>query len=244
MVDRITPTTTDADRELVAAALGYVDASPVATEPFHEWVITGRFPGRPAALGGRRRPLSSTTSPRSSSASSGCSTASHSLLAYAGSIRGHATIDEAIADPACRRWVEMLWDEAAAPPAARRRRRGVPGRPADRFANPRIRHRLAQIAADGSTKFLVRTVPAIRAERAAGRVPIGCATAVAAWILHLRGLGAPIKDAGAGAARDAANSGELPAVVPAVLDTLEPGLGADQDFVDAVLRQADALTSR
>ena len=52
---------------------------------------------------------------------------SHSLLAYAGSIRGHASIDEAIADPPCRRWVEALWDEAAAPPAARRRDRGLPG---------------------------------------------------------------------------------------------------------------------
>ena len=33
MVDRITPTTTDADRELVAAELGYVDASPVPPSP-------------------------------------------------------------------------------------------------------------------------------------------------------------------------------------------------------------------
>ena len=47
--------------------------------------------------------------------------ASHSLLAYAGSIRAHATIDEAIADPQCRSWVEALWDEfeAGATPEAR-----------------------------------------------------------------------------------------------------------------------------
>ena len=37
---------------------------------------------------------------------------SHSLLAYAGSVRGHSTIDEAIADPQCREWVETFWDEA------------------------------------------------------------------------------------------------------------------------------------
>ena len=35
------------------------------------------------------------------------------MLAYAGSIRGHQTIDEAIADPSCRSWVEMFWDEAS-----------------------------------------------------------------------------------------------------------------------------------
>ena len=71
--------------------------------------------------------------------------------------------------------------------------------------------------------------------------PTGCATTVAAWILHLRGLGAPVKDAGAGPAQDAADSGELPVAVPAVLATLEPGLGRDQDLVDAVLGQAKAI---
>jgi hypothetical protein len=59
--------------------------------------------------------------------------------------------------------------------------------------------------------------------------------------LHLCGLGAPVKDAGAGPAQHAANSGELPVALPAVLATLEPGLGRDQDFVDAVLGQAKAI---
>jgi len=48
MVDRITPGTTDEDRALVQRACGYVDAYPVATEPFSEWVVSGAFPaGRP-----------------------------------------------------------------------------------------------------------------------------------------------------------------------------------------------------
>ena len=101
---------------------------------------------------------------------------------------------------------------------------------------------LARIAADGSTKLVVRTLPTIRAERAAGRIPIGCATTVAAWVLHLRGLGAPIKDPGAVAAQQAANSGDLPTAGPAVLDTLDPGRGADEDFVRAVIEQAAAIT--
>ena len=138
--------------------------------------------------------------------------------------------------------MEMFWDEAS-------RHLSLPASDLTeyrkalltRFSNHRAGDLLARIAADGSTKLLVRTMPTIRAERAAGRVPIGCATTVAAWVLHLRGLGAPIKDAGAAAARDAANSGELTSAVPAVLDTLEPGLGADQDFVDAVLGQAKAI---
>jgi fructuronate reductase len=243
MVDRITPGTTDEDRALVQQACGYVDAYPVATEPFSEWVISGGFPaGRPrweeagAAIVAEVEPFEQ----RKLWLLNG----SHSMLAYAGSIRGHSTIDEAIADPGCRSWVEMFWDEAS-------RHLTLPA--ADiaeyrsalltRFSNPRAGDQLARIAADGSTKLLVRTMPTIRAERAAGRIPIGCATTVAAWVLHLRGLGAPIKDAGAAAARDAANSGELRAATPAVLDVLEPGLGTDKDFVDAVLRQADAIAS-
>jgi fructuronate reductase len=244
MVDRITPGTTEEDRALVQQACGYVDAYPVATEPFSEWVVSGGFPaGRPgweeagAAIVADVEPFEQ----RKLWLLNG----SHSMLAYAGSIRGHSTIDEAIADPECKSWVEMFWDEAsrhltlpAADIAAYR------AALLTRFSNPRAGDQLARIAADGSTKLLVRTVPTIRAERAAGRVPIGCATTVAAWVLHLRGLGAPIKDAGAVAAREAANSGELPEAVPAVLNILEPRLGADKDLVDAVLRQADAITSQ
>lgn len=48
MVDRITPATTDAERELVAEHQQYLDRAPVATEPFSEWVVAGAFPaGRP-----------------------------------------------------------------------------------------------------------------------------------------------------------------------------------------------------
>ncbi len=225
-------------------ACGYVDAYPVATEPFSEWVISGGFPaGRP-----RWEEAGATIVAEVGSFEQRklwLLNGSHSMLAYAGSIRGYSTIDEAIADPSCRSWVEMFWDEAS-------RHLTLPA--ADiaeyreallaRFSNPRAGDQLARIAADGSTKLVVRTLPTIRAERAAGRVPVGCATTIAAWILHLRGLGAPIKDPGAAAAEKAANSGELREAVPAVLDVLEPGLGGDRDFVDAVIRQAGAIQSQ
>jgi fructuronate reductase len=244
MVDRITPGTTDEDRALVQQAFGYVDAYPVATEPFSEWVISGGFPaGRPhweeagATIVAEVEPFEQ----RKLWLLNG----SHSMLAYAGSVRGHSTIDEAIADPACRSWVEMFWDEASrhltlpVTDTAEYREALLA-----RFSNPRAGDQLARIAADGSTKLMVRTMPTIRAERAAGRVPIGCSTTIAAWILHLRGLGAPVKDLGAGPAQQAANSGGLPEAVPAVLDVLEPELGGDKEFVDAVLRQADAITAQ
>ena len=72
------------------------------------------------------------------------------MLAYAGSIRGLSTIDEAIGDPGCRSWVEMFWDEAC-------RHLTLPATDLTnyrsalltRFSNPRAGDLLARIAADG-----------------------------------------------------------------------------------------------
>ncbi|MCU1553962.1 MAG: Mannitol dehydrogenase, partial [Arthrobacter sp.] len=43
MVDRITPATTDTDRESVAADFGVEDAWPVVCEPFEQWVLEDHF---------------------------------------------------------------------------------------------------------------------------------------------------------------------------------------------------------
>ena len=243
MVDRITPASTEADREAVAAEQGYRDASPVPTEPFSEWVVSGRFPaGRPQweAAGVTIVDDAAPFEQRKLWLLNG----SHSLLAYAGSVRGHETIDQAIADSACRGWVEQLWDEASPhiplPPA------GI----ADyrealiaRYTNPRIRHLLAQIAADGSVKLAVRTLPVVRAERSAGRMPLGCASTLGSWVLHLRGAGAPVKDVHADRFVAAAMSGDLDAGVQAVLSLFDAEVGRDADFVEAVRAQANAVST-
>ena len=106
-----------------------------------------------------------------------------------------------------------------------------------------MRDVLSRIAADGSAKLVVRTVPTIVAERAAGRVPVGAATTVAAWVLHLRGAGAPIKDVNAEAAKAAAAGEDLEAAVRRVLDYLRPGLGSDDELVEAVIAQTRAISS-
>jgi fructuronate reductase len=243
MVDRITPATTDADRELVAEQQGYRDESPVPTEPFSEWVIAGSFPtGRPAweSAGAQIVADVAPYEQRKLTLLNG----SHSLLAYAGSIRGHESIDAAIADPICLDWVESFWDEAephlilTGPEIADYRAALLA-----RYRNPRIRHRLAQIAADGSTKIAVRILPTLRAERAAGRVPTGCVTALAAWVLHLRGQGAPVKDTDAGSYVAAAGGEDVRSAASAVLSRLDADLGADQTLIDAVVAQTEELTN-
>ncbi|MFC7846928.1 mannitol dehydrogenase family protein [Arthrobacter sp. NPDC057388] len=181
-VDRITPRTTEADLAEVSKACGYEDAAPVVTEPFHNWVLSGDFPaGRPrwedagAVFVNDIGPYEN----RKLWLLNGA----HSLLAYTGQLRGHATVADALADKACRQAVEEFWDEAA---------RHLPGHELripeyrsallNRFGNSRIAHHLAQIATDGSTKLRMRALPVLRAEQAAGRSGSAAMRMIAAWI--------------------------------------------------------------
>lgn len=205
MVDRITPRPTDADRASLMTRHGIDDAAPVVTEPFTEWVVEGRFvAGRPGweAAGARFVDDVAPHERRKLTLLNGA----HSLLAYAGSLRGHETVAEAMADREVRAWVQQFWADATP-------HLGLPQDEVDaycaalveRFANPRIRHLLAQIAADGSQKVPVRIVPTVLA----GDAPVGACRAIAAWLLHLRGAGAPVTDP---------KAEELAAVVAGELD--------------------------
>ena len=187
MVDRITPRPTDALAADVERTTGLVDRAPVLTEPFSEWVLAGDFPsGRPdwAAAGATFTDDVAPHEQRKLALLNGA----HSLLAYLGSVRGHDTVADTLADDECRAAVEAWWDEAAphVPPGAGdldAYRAAL----VDRFANAAIVHRLAQIAEDGSRKLPVRVLPTVRAERTAGRLPSAAVTVLAAWLVHLRG---------------------------------------------------------
>ncbi|MFH5823563.1 mannitol dehydrogenase family protein [Georgenia sp. AZ-5] len=240
MVDRITPATTDAERAAVAEAEGYEDASPVPTEPFSEWVVSGEFPaGRPAweEAGVTIVDDVSPFEQRKLWMLNG----SHSLMAYAATIVGHETVADAIADPTVRGWVEDWWDVAGA-------HLQVPAEDVaayrtalvDRFSNPRVRHLLAQIAADGSQKIPVRILPALRLEREAGRLPDGPVRALAAWVLHLQGHGAPVKDARQGDVVAAAQ-GSVEEATRRLLETLAGDLLPDDELVAAVAAKAEEI---
>ena len=57
MVDRITPATTDRERRSARRRFGIEDAWPVFCEPFRQWVLEDKFPGRAAGAGRGRRPV-------------------------------------------------------------------------------------------------------------------------------------------------------------------------------------------
>ncbi|WP_426977072.1 mannitol dehydrogenase family protein [Pseudarthrobacter sp. O4] len=236
-VDRITPRTTDADLEAVEAACGYRDNSPVVAEPFRSWVLSGAFPaGRPrwedagAVFVDEIEPFEN----RKLWLLNGA----HSLLAYAGQLRGHATVAEALADPACLHAVEAFWDEAEANLASA----GLKGAELripeyraellDRFRNARIAHHLAQIAMDGSTKLRMRAVPVLLAERSHGRSGAAAALMIAAWMdfsVHAGTLQDPLADE-----VDAANALTGTGRIRTLLALLNPQLAEDHAITELI----------
>jgi fructuronate reductase len=240
MVDRITPQTAPQDRRIVRAATGLDDRVPVVSEPYTEWVLEGAFPGGRPRWEDAGATFATDVTPfehRKLWLLNGA----HSLLAYAGSIRGHATVAAALADDTCRSWLEQWWSEASphldlpADEVAAYRAALV-----ERFANARMQDRLARIAADGSQKLPIRIVPVLRAERAARRLPQGATRALAAWVCHLRGSGAPISDARADEVVPLA-AGPLRDAVPRVLAGLDAALGTDADVVASVIDHSEQL---
>ncbi len=241
MVDRITPATTPDDVAAVTKARGYLDLSPVPTEPFTEWVISGEFVERPHWETAGAQFVDDVTAyeQRKLLLLNGA----HSLLAYTGPLFGLSTVADAIGDARGRRFAKEWWEVAC-------RHLTLPDEELaayrsallDRWANPRIRHLLAQIAMDGSQKLAVRVAPVVRAELAAtGEVPAGAARPLAAWFLHLRGHGAPVTDA----AKDrvvAAAAGDPGDALPRVLAIVGDDL-TDERVVIAVRAEADALAS-
>jgi len=187
MVDRIVPATTDDDRQRIATAAGVTDAAPVVCEPFSQWVIEDHFPlGRPAwettgaTLVAAVKPYEIMKLRLLNG--------SHSALAYLGQLAGLATVAEAMHEPALAQFVSHLMTEAA---ATLRMPAGVDlvsyrAALVDRFRNPALRHRTAQIAMDGSQKLPMRIfAPAL--DLIARGQPAPCmALVTAAWLRFLQ----------------------------------------------------------
>ncbi|NNE54082.1 MAG: mannitol dehydrogenase family protein [Sulfitobacter sp.] len=159
MVDRITPTTTDAVRAISG------DPMAVPTEAFREWVIEDDFASpRPDWPGVQ---LVADVAPHELRKLRMLNGA-HSLLAYAGLARGYCFVHEAVRDPQLRALVTQLMTEAGAtlPKEAQPQVPQYAEALLARFENPELAHRLDQIAMDGSQKVPYRFVATLRAARA------------------------------------------------------------------------------
>ncbi|WP_207755387.1 mannitol dehydrogenase family protein [Nonomuraea cypriaca] len=184
MVDRIVPATTRADLDDMAARLGVIDLGAVVTEPFAQWVIEDSFAGeRPAwdragaLLVGDVRPYERMKLRLLNGG--------HSAIAY---LSGAAHVSEAMGDAAFAGFLRRLMDDDLSPTLD-----GLEGFDLaeykesllTRFANPGLRHRVAQIAADGSQKLPQRLLDPARDRLAGGHEPRWIALVVAGWMRHV-----------------------------------------------------------
>ena len=249
MVDRITPQTTDRDRSWLRDEIGIDDGWPVVAEPFRQWVLEDDFAaGRPrfedvGVLFTDRvhdwelyklRMLNAT----------------HSCMAYLMALEGVVYVDEAIAIPALRRYLERFLDLEAIPTLAQ-----IPGHPAADYArtvltrleNTGVRDQIARLCIDGTAKFPSFLIPTIERQLESGG-PVECAAlALAGWARYLETVPATERafdPHGDEAARLAARSHEDPRVFLELDQVFTPPLRESDRFGGAFEAAARELAGR
>lgn len=253
MVDRIVPAMTDADYERLAT-LGVSDPNAVVCEAFTQWVVEDNFPqGRPSWEAEGVEMVADVAPFETMKLR--MLNGSHSLLAYLGALSGIETVYEGVNHVELRTLLRRYMLEEAAPtlemPAGIDLESYADSLLA-RFANDSLRHRLQQIAMDGSQKLPQRWLSGALKRSAAGQSSPCVALGVAAWIRYTAGedlLGNryTVDDPLAKRLADLhhAHGADPSALVAAYLamdDVVPSALAKDAAFAQAVVTAYQALT--
>lgn len=251
MVDRIVPATTPDDLDQFEARFGTQDLGLVKTEPFSQWVIEDHFAGeRPQwELAGAQ--LTNEVAPWEM-AKLRLLNGAHSALAYLGNLAGYQTVDQAMANPAFERFVELLQDEAQSTltPPLGLDLASYRAELKSRFKNAALMHKTYQIAMDGSQKLPQRLLATIETRLVRGQDFACLALGVAGWMRWQAGddeQGQPfeVQDPLAAETRALYRKGQNGLEKAASLCSLEavfgPSLSRDPRFVSTVGAALDAL---
>ena len=194
LVDRITPATTDADREYVRSQFGIADEWPVITEHFIQWVIEDTFCND-------RPPLELlSSSPYNVLLTNDVEpyermkmrllNASHTAMCSLGYLMGYTYVHEIITDKNIQFYIKQLMAQEVTPILP-----PVPGIDFDkyqeilieRFSNPHIKDNALRIIMDAASKFPKMLVPTIMEQLNRGNNPHYFALAIGAWIRYIGG---------------------------------------------------------
>jgi len=198
MVDRITPVTTEQDRQEVASRFGIEDRWPVVCEPFIQWVLEDSFPlGRPP-LQDSGVQLVTDVEPYELMKLR-LLNASHQALCYFGYLAGYRLVHEVCQDPLFASFLLAYMDREGTPTLE-----PVPGVDLEhykrellqRFSNPQVRDTVARLCAESSDRIPKWLLPVIRHNLASGgRIELAAAV-VASWARYAEGVdeqGEPIE---------------------------------------------------
>lgn len=188
MVDRIVPAMTKADFARLAE-LGVDDPNAVVGEAFSQWVVEDDFPlGRPAWEAEGVEMVADVAPFETMKLR--MLNGSHSLLAYLGALDDIETVFDAVSRDDLVALLHRYMLREAAPTLAMPAGTDLEGYAEQllyRFANDSLRHRLQQIAMDGSQKLPQRWLHGALARlEAGGEVPC-IALGFAAWIRYTAG---------------------------------------------------------
>jgi len=183
MVDSIVPSSTDASRRRVEAAIGMEDRASVQREPFAQWIIEDRFAGPHPVWDKVGVEFVESVGP-ARMLKLHVLNATHSALAYLGLPAGYRYVREAIADAQLSGFLDRLVGEEIAPALPSLDVRSYLAATRARFANPMVDHRLDQIAQDGEFKLEQRLAPLIAANLRQGLPCQGMISIVRAWMDH------------------------------------------------------------
>ncbi|MBW4022965.1 MAG: mannitol dehydrogenase family protein [Proteobacteria bacterium] len=170
MVDRITPATTDADRTRLNAASGIEDEIPVFAEDFIQWVMQDRFRyGRPRFEDAGVQITDDVWAYEQIKLR--MLNASHSMLAFPGTVAGYRLVHETVADPQIRELLMQFWDRdviplLSAPPGMSLT--GYRDKLMERYLNPATRDQTVRIATDGASRIPIFVGDTIKAVIAKG----------------------------------------------------------------------------
>jgi mannitol 2-dehydrogenase len=198
MVDRITPVTTDADRDLLAMRFGVDDGWPVVCEPFSQWVLEERFPlGRPPLEQAGVQVVADVEPYELMKLR--LLNVGHQAIGYLGYLAGYRYAHEVCQDRLFVDFVLGYMEHEGTPTLA-----PVPGvdlasyrrELVERFANPHIRDTLARLCAESSDRIPKWLVPVIRDQLDRDGEVRRAALVVASWARYAEGVdedGAPIE---------------------------------------------------
>ncbi len=114
--------------------------------------------------------------------------AGHSCIAYLCALGGLTLVDEALAEPAVRHFLQCFLADEAIPslrPIDGHTREEYAATVVERFANPGVRDQIARLCIDGSAKFPTFLVPTIVYQLEAGGPVTRSALALAGWARYL-----------------------------------------------------------
>ena len=190
MVDRITPATTDRERDILANDFGVHDNWPVFCEDFRQWVLEDKFPtGRPA-LEKAGVTFTSDVSPYELMKIR-ILNGGHAAIAYPSGLLDIHFVHEGMEDQQVASFLRRLTDEEIIPT--------VPPPPgvdlndyrdliARRFANPKIGDTISRLCLDGSNRQPKFILPTVADRLKAGASISGLALVSALWCRYCYGV--------------------------------------------------------